>query len=268
MAKLNNQTFRDLTDLSAVETVYPSEALYIDGVGFLEDVIPGFTTISVTGRGALGLSFNDTDVPGMDGTLRTSANLPKRSIVVKYRLQATDAADMIAQQEQLALILLQPSLRYQFNDDKDYWYQGGLSDHDELDAGILDGFGSLTFSNPDPYKYHQLQTTGLNSSFTAKLPTVPTEIRLTATSDTATNFKLTNPKTGLTISLSDAGLTSGQTLVIRPKEQIMTLDGVNEMQWLDYSSDFENFVVSPNDALTVTYKTGTVTVAIDYEGRA
>jgi hypothetical protein len=86
----------------------------------------------------------------------------------------------------------------------------------------------------------------LKSKFTADLPTIPTEIRVTALEDGAGIF-IQNKD--LTISLTDASFKKNDVIKIRPNDQMVTYSGVNYSKWLDYDTDLENFYVLPGDQL-------------------
>lgn len=69
----------------------PSEALMFNG-SYLENVIPGYRTLYVSGREILGTEITDLETGVSDGTKYRRKRYQPRTIVVGYQLVAEDNA--------------------------------------------------------------------------------------------------------------------------------------------------------------------------------
>ena len=76
-------TFTDTTQLP--KSTRPSEALKLNGA-YIEDQIPGYRTLYVSGRESLSPELSISEMQGRDGARRTGRRYPKRTIVVGYQL--------------------------------------------------------------------------------------------------------------------------------------------------------------------------------------
>lgn len=239
------------------EPFISSEALLI-GNKTIEEQVEGYQTQSVTGRGPLGYLLNAQAVDGSDGKHLIDASLPDRQITIAYRLQAKDAADMIEKQDRLAAILAVKQADCSFKDQPDWHFTATLSGADDPEAGRLDAKGSFTFTASDPHKYGATQTlSGAGIDFGGKSgQLVSIEYTPTATATTIT----IKSSEGYAITLSGATVNAGETIILNPLEQTVTLNGVSKAQWLTYDSDFENvpaagkLTADPAGTMKVTWK--------------
>lgn len=78
--------FVDITE-AAEGMELPSEAMQINGE-YLEELIPGYRTLSVSGREALSPEIESYHTGIRDGSARKSRRYQERIITVKYQLVA------------------------------------------------------------------------------------------------------------------------------------------------------------------------------------
>lgn len=101
----------------------PLEAASIDG-SFIEDLIPGYKTITTTGREALTPEVESYSVGSADGeTVKYSRNLA-REIEVEFYLQGASMPDMRNKLNHLNNILSADESDFVFNDEDSVFYTG------------------------------------------------------------------------------------------------------------------------------------------------
>lgn len=61
----------------------------------LDDLINGFTTANVLGRGVIVPEINSLKVSGSDGIVITDSSLPARTLEVQYLLKRTNANEFV-----------------------------------------------------------------------------------------------------------------------------------------------------------------------------
>lgn len=234
-----------------------SEALLIGGKA-IEDSIDGYQTLTVSGRGPLGFSINADDVDGMDGKHFVDAFFPERVIKVVYRLNAASPTEMIEKQDKLAAILNAQQFDFTFRDQPDWHFIGTVSDTEDPEEGRLDAKGSFTITVSDPHKYSADKVLqGASVDFGSRSGQL-TEVAFTPNADTG-SLTLTN-SLGYTLSLTNGAIKAGETLIIRPRDQTIALNGVSRLNWLTFTSDFENlpaagvYTTDPAGTLKITYR--------------
>lgn len=256
-----NYDFRGIAKATSTEsqTVLPSEALiFKDTNKAIEELVDGYQTLTVTGRGPLGFTINNQPVDGADGARFIDANLPVRQLDIEYLLMAPDSKAMISRQIQLNQLLYQSEFTFSFNDDPDWFYTGTVSDGSDPEKGMLNAIGSFSITCSDPFAYSDTITSSdnkfdkvLNSAF------LPDEIDYTP-SGSADDIKITN-ENGQVMSLA-AGLSAGSTLQIFPQKQKILLNGTEHSEYWTYDADVENFLlygqvsVTPGGTLVIKYR--------------
>lgn len=252
--------FRDLgpaTSSTEKALFIPSEALLIDGKT-IEEQIDGYRTLTVTGRGPLAYAINSENVDGSDGKHYIDAYLADRPLGVTYLLSADTAAEMIEKQDQLTAILAGKQVDCSFHDQPDWHFTVTLSGTTDPEEGKLDAKGSFVLTASDPHKYSTSQSlSGASIDFGSKTGQL-ISIEYTPTA-TATDITITSSK-GYAIKLVNGTVNAGDTIVLKPQDQTVTLSGVNKAAWLTYDTDFENvpatgkLTVSPAGTLKATFK--------------
>ena len=236
----------------------PSEALMINGK-IIEEQISGYQTLTVTGRGPLPKKITAETPDGRDGQRFVEAYYTTRTIVVTYQLIADTASNLMVKYNKLAAILSDNEFEFNFKDEPEWYFTGTVSAVSDLPVGVLAGNGSFTITCSDPHKYTQIKTANITNSGSISENTSAKLIEIDYTpSETATTITITNG--GYKMSFSGATVNSGDTLIIDPTNQKVTLNGTDHTAWLDFDSDFENFPalgnvsVSPNGNLKIKYR--------------
>lgn len=246
----------------------PACALTINGA-LLEDTIPGYTTLNVTGRETISDELSTTgSVPGRDGTQVIARALPPRVLGIEYRLTAPDA-----QQLQEAFRALRAALdtagKIIFADDPEVAYFGQISDMGEVPPYTNDLIGTFTIFCADPYKYEATARTHSGNPKEIRNPSPyavpPDEITVT----------LATPSTGVTIKNTTSGrqiiltgsFIAGDIVRFTPQAASpslrLTVNGQAAMARLDYlTSDFGAFTIKNGDTLTATPADAAMTVTL------
>ncbi|XOV21675.1 phage tail family protein [Lacticaseibacillus paracasei] len=126
----------------------PAEAILIDGQ-YIEDLIPGYSTLQVSGRELLSQSIEKQTIGKSDGEFIQYARNPSREIVVGYRLSAADNLSFRQAFYKLNSILHGDSHQVSFNDDPSKYWLATLSDIDDVPKGRNAITSSFTLFVPD-----------------------------------------------------------------------------------------------------------------------
>lgn len=254
--------FHDLDLATGEQPHEPAEAMYIDGKT-IEDRLPGYRTLTVTGRELLGYNLDTTDVTGRDGTMVNGATLPVRVITVKYQLTAKDDQDFRAKYDQLQAILSPVGLEFYFHDDPVWAWTGTMTSAEIPAEGLNQVVSTFAMTCADPHKHErraQVRTgTGSVLIRTPMLyPVAPDEIRV----------KLTAAATGVTIKCGSytigliGSFAAGDVLLIQPAAMEVYLNGAERLDLHDMMTDLENVRVTKGDTISVTPATATLTVTL------
>lgn len=147
--------FRDTIDTSDSVSL-PSEALKLNGE-YIENLIPGYRTLTVSGREALSpeLSFFDTGI--RDGSTMKGKRYPARTIRVAYQLIAQSNEDFRAAYNKLAHILDVKDAELIFNDEQDKFFTGTPAFIGEVEPGRNSVIGEFEILCLDPFKYSVME---------------------------------------------------------------------------------------------------------------
>lgn len=215
---------------------------------YIENLIPGYRTLSVSGRGSLGIVLIQGEETNVDGANYIDSHLPERSITINYLLNSSTPQDLITMQHHLSYLLNQRQFKFSFDDDPDSFYLGTVTEFNELPEGVLNGTGSFTITCSDPYMYSATKTATIPVDSNATqlmstdpiLPIVPDEIRYTP-KNTTTEFTITSGDKKMTFK--NATIQSGETIIIRPHEPSVTLNDIDHMDWFLWTSEMEYFYI-------------------------
>lgn len=142
--------FRDTIDNSEQDVSLLAEAISIDGE-YIENHIPGYRTLAVSGRESLEYDVTDEDRPiGIDGMEYYGKRQPDRTITVKFSLQADTAAIFMARYRQLKGFCQGDNRELRFADEPNAHYVGTLVTVDEPESGQLYVVGEMSFYCADP----------------------------------------------------------------------------------------------------------------------
>ena len=153
--------FIDTTEVSEVATL-PSEALQINGQ-YIENLIQGYRTLSVTGREALSAELDYFETGVRDGSKLKSKRYPARIITVAYQLIADSNEAFREAYNQLGRILNVEDAELIFNDETDKFYIGTPEAIGEVPAGRNAVTGEFEILCLDPFKYSVVEYEALGS---------------------------------------------------------------------------------------------------------
>lgn len=136
----------------------PAEALSINGT-YIENVIPGYRTLTVSGRETMAQEIKEAEVGRHDGAFFQYRRYPTRDIVVKYQILAGSNS---AYRE--AFIKLNELLDFEegqliFADEPDKYFTGTPTDVDLPEPGLNNAVGEFTLHCEDPFKYSTTEKT-------------------------------------------------------------------------------------------------------------
>lgn len=143
--------FRDTIDTEGTSAL-PSEAMKINGE-YIEDLIPGYRTLSVAGREALSPEINSVTTGARDGSTMLSKRYPERIITVQYQLIAASNAAFRSAYNELGRILNVTDAEIIFNDEDDKYFIGTPYTIESVEAGTNAVVGSFEILCVDPFKY-------------------------------------------------------------------------------------------------------------------
>lgn len=144
--------FIDTTESQGVNRTLPSEALNFNGK-YLEDEIPGYRTLYVTGREVLSAEITDTETGIADGSRYQRKRYPSRTIVVGYQLVAESNEAFRKAYNKLNALLDVEQAQMIFADELDKYYIGTKQNGGEVPHGRNAITSELEFYCADPFKY-------------------------------------------------------------------------------------------------------------------
>lgn len=143
--------FRDTIEF--VEGVpLPSEALKFNGE-YIENLIPGYRTLHVSGRELLGSEISDLEIGNSDGSRYQSKRYPPRTITITYQLLAACNATFRTAFNKLNQILDVEEAQLVFADEPDMYFIGTKAEVGEVTPGSNKVIGEIEFYCTDPFKY-------------------------------------------------------------------------------------------------------------------
>ena len=141
--------FRETTTFTGSDdNQRPAEAMLIDG-HYIEDLIPGYSTLQVSGRELLSQSIEKQTIGKSDGEFIQYVRNPSREIVVGYRLAAADNLSFRQAFYKLNDILHGENHQVSFNDDPSKYWIATFSDIDDVPKGRNAITSSFTLFVPD-----------------------------------------------------------------------------------------------------------------------
>lgn len=133
-----------------------AESLSYNGK-YLENEVPGFRTLSVSGRGILSKEITDKSRDGFDGSSYIRRTIPPREITVAYRLTAPSASELINRVNILNAVLSDDQVPVVFADEPDKHFIGSAFNGSDPEPGRLAFTGEIQIRCTDPYKYLSVQ---------------------------------------------------------------------------------------------------------------
>lgn len=132
--------------------ILPSEALKLNGE-YIENQIPGYRTLNVSGREALSPEIETYQTGIRDGSKMKYRRFPARVITVRYQLMAETPEAFRAAYNKLGGILNVTDAQMVFNDEPDKFFTGTPYAIGEVEPGMKSVVGEIEFLCVDPFKY-------------------------------------------------------------------------------------------------------------------
>lgn len=132
--------------------VLPSEAMMLNGE-YIENLIPGYRTLTVQGREALSPVIDEYESGVRDGSFINSRRYPSRIIIVKYQLVAKSNEEFREAYNKLGGILNVDDAQLIFNDEPDKYFTGTPYAIGDVDPGRNSVVGEFSILCNDPFKY-------------------------------------------------------------------------------------------------------------------
>lgn len=158
--------FRDITETVSEGNILPSEALMINGE-YIENLIPGYRTLNVSGREALSPELETYETGIRDGSTLQNKRYPARIITVTYQLIAESNEAFREAYNQLGGILNVEEAELIFNDEPDKFFTGTPSAIGAVPPGRNAVKGEFELFCADPFKYSvvEYEATPIAGSF-------------------------------------------------------------------------------------------------------
>jgi predicted phage tail component-like protein len=144
--------FRDTTAKVSEGNILPSEALMINGE-YIENLIPGYRTLTVSGREALSPELATYETGIRDGSTLQNKRYPARIITVQYQLISESNEAFREAYNQLGSILNVEEAELIFNDEPDKFFTGTPSSIGTVPPGRNAVTGEFEIYCADPFKY-------------------------------------------------------------------------------------------------------------------
>ena len=130
----------------------PAEALNINGK-YLEDVVPGYRTLSVAGRESMSAEVNTLDAGRANGVQYNYRRYPERVITITYQILSDTSEDFRRAFNALGGALNCEQVKLIFNDELDKYFIGTPGEIGEIEPGKNKVTGEFQIVCTDPFKY-------------------------------------------------------------------------------------------------------------------
>ena len=157
--------FVDTTEASE-GSVLPSEAFKLNGE-YIENLIPGYRTLKVSGRESLSPEIDSYETGVRDGSKLLYKRYPARRITITYQIMAASSEEFREAYNKLGSILNVKEAELIFNDEQDKFFTGTPSAIGEVEPGTNAVVGEIEITCFDPFKYSVVEyeaTPGLDES--------------------------------------------------------------------------------------------------------
>ena len=134
------------------ERILPAEALRFNGK-WIEEEIPGYRTLYVSGRELMASEIEDFKVGRADGMCYKGRRYPARTITVTYQLIAESHTAFREAYNKLNALLSTENAQLVFRDEPDKFFIGTKSSNSEVEPGRDRVTGEIEFYCADPFKY-------------------------------------------------------------------------------------------------------------------
>lgn len=139
----------------------PSEAMNFNGK-FLEELIPGYRTLNVTGRELASTEVQSYQLGIRDGLRQVYSRIPERELIVKYQIEAANNESFRDKFNKLNIALFsEKDVQIWFNDEPEMLWKGSKGEADSVPEGINSVVATFTLLLSDPYKYTRSDATSV-----------------------------------------------------------------------------------------------------------
>ncbi|MBO0473238.1 phage tail family protein [Enterococcus ureasiticus] len=223
----------------------PTSAMNYDGI-WLEDAIEGYRTLNVTGREMISPEIQSENVNV--GSIISSQRLPSRTLKITYQIKNDDPEMFLVNFRRLMEYLYrEQAVPVYFNDEQDVLYYGRFSGSDEVPGDRYTVTASFDIYCADPRKYSlkfYRPKKVIRGRFSFK--TRPSKIVVKIEKDAS--LTVTNGMQN--VKVVNGKLSPDDEVVINFVDGTVMVNGINRTNWLDLSSDFENFELKNNQVLS------------------
>lgn len=150
------------TDEMQTKKTLPAEAMSYNGV-FIENEIPGYRTLYVSGRELMESEIQDETINLIDGSNYLGKRYLSRTITVTYQLIAGDARAFREAYNKMNKLLKDEQVKVIFNDEPDKYFIGTKVGNTDPAPGNNSIIGTIEIYCSDPFKYSNVL-----KEFTAK----------------------------------------------------------------------------------------------------
>lgn len=230
--------FIDIMEIA--ESDLPSEALQLNGE-YLEDIIPGYRTLTVSGREALNKVIKSFETGIRHGTTLQSSRYPERIITVTYQILTKTNEEFREAYNILGSLLSLDESELVFADEPDKFFIGTCTKIDVPRAGTNCVVGTLEFTCNDPFKY-SVEEYEVSPSIVGSKMTVEDEFMVELINDDGDTTELVEP------AGQYASYAKGQVLSYAPAGAVELLgeDSIQFTQGVDYVVDGSTVYVKEN----------------------
>lgn len=217
----------------------------INGVD-LDETIPEFQTLNVTGRRQVAQEVKTTDRVGGDGAWVDSLKLKPRTLSIETRIQSANILETFSA---VNAHLYRGKLEITFSDEAGAFYfayfQGMSSRKDDSNTQIL----TMTFLCPDPWIYGAESTTTAAVASAWDYPVSIEYIKVTPAA-AGGSLVVTNAGNGQTLILEGAVNAGAVYAFYFGREPIVTMNGEPIADRLRLWCDYDTFSMSAGDAVS------------------
>ncbi|MGM0220063.1 distal tail protein Dit [Enterococcus sp. AZ126] len=139
----------------------PKEAMNFNG-NFLEELVPGYRTLSVSGRELASTEIESYQLGIRDGKRHVYARIPDRELTIQYALIASTDEDFRDLFNRLNVALFsEKDVEIWFNDEPEMLWKGSKAQVSNVQEGTNKVIGSFVIKLSDPYKYTKSDATSV-----------------------------------------------------------------------------------------------------------
>lgn len=255
--------FTDVNQKASIIKTLPLEAMSFNGI-YLENEIKGYETMSVSGRELLSKRIYSSNIDGLDGEMYQGSNYEPRVLTVKYKLEAKTATEFRTNFNKMNYLLRGEQAKISFNDEPNYEFIGTLSGTNEPDEGALNIVSTFQIFCAVPFKYKIAETISGTGSLTINkeilYEVLPEEIKVTPTA-LVNRIVITNVTQGKILAILNT-FQPNVPIYIYPKLQDVIRNNTSYPEFVEWTSDFENFFLNKNDQITVSPATTKIEIKL------